>query len=78
MIHFPDLTPAELEMRKLLTRKRSDFERGYDPETPFRRWARECREAWAATPAGQRAIAECEGKRYKVRRRVHLDEPSGA
>jgi hypothetical protein len=67
VIDFPDLTPLELATRKLLTRKSSDFERGYHPETPFRRWARECREDWAARPEGQRAIAQCELKRGKVR-----------
>lgn len=76
MIHFADLTKEELEFRALITRKKSDFER---TDTPFSIWAQACREEWAQTPAGKRAIAECEGKRYKIRRRVTpLDEPSGA
>lgn len=75
MIDYPDLTPAELEMRKLLTRNPSDFER---KTTPFARWAQAIRDAWAATPEGQRAIAENEHKRGKVRRRILGDAPGGA
>lgn len=66
MIHFDDLTEKEIEMRALLTRKKSDFERR---DTPFSRWAQETRDAWALTPAGKRAIAECGAKRDKARRR---------
>lgn len=77
MIHYDDLTEAELAVRKLLDRPKWEFESKVD--TPFRRWAREAREAWARTPAGQRAIAECELKRGKVRRRVRVEEaPSAA
>lgn len=76
MIRYDDLTKEELEFRALITRKKSDFER---TNTPFSIWAQACREAWAQTPEGKRAIAECEGKRGKIRRRVvNSDEPSGA
>lgn len=69
MVPYDDLTEAELAVRKLLDRPKWSFERE-DPKDPFRKWARELREEWARTPAGKRAIAECESKRGKVRRRV--------
>jgi hypothetical protein len=75
MIHFDDLTEAELAFRALLTRKKSDFERR---NTPFSIWCQQAREAWAQRPEGKRAIAEAEAKAGKVRRRVVGGEPSGA
>lgn len=59
MIDYPDLTPAELAMRDILSHPRKLAEFG-----------KAAREAWARTPEGQRAIRECEQKRGKVRRRV--------
>lgn len=76
MIRYDDLTELEQAFRVLITRRKSDFERR---DTPFSIWAQACREAWAQTPEGRRAIAECEGKRGKIRRRVvNSVEPSGA
>lgn len=72
MIHFDDLTEREIEVRALLSRKRSDFERR---DTPFSRWCQQIRDAWEQTPAGKLAIAQCESKRGKVRRRVFSDAP---
>lgn len=69
MIDFDDLTAEELAVRKLLERPKWSWERE-PPNDPFRAWARATREAWARTPEGQRAIAECENRRGKVRRRV--------
>jgi len=66
MIHFDDLTDKEIELRELLTRKKSDFERR---DTPFARWCQELRDAWAQSPEGKRAIAEAPSKRDKARRR---------
>lgn len=74
MIHYPDLTELELEMRALLTRKRSDFERR---DTPFSLWAAQVRAAWAQTREGKRAIAECESKAGKVRRTISGAPPGG-
>lgn len=59
MIDFPDLTEAELAMRDILSRPRE-----------LAQFARAARERWARTPEGQVAIAECENRRGKVRRRV--------
>jgi hypothetical protein len=66
MIHFDDLTEKEIEVRALLTRKKSDFERR---DTPFSRWCQQLRDAWEQTPAGKLAIAQSGAKRDKARRR---------
>lgn len=63
MIEFDDLTEAELDFRALLERP-----------TAYARWARAAREAWARTPAGQEAIAQCELRRGKRRRVVRLED----
>lgn len=59
MIDFDDLTEAEQRMRDILSRPGE-----------LARFAKAARERWARTPEGKRAIAECELKRGKVRRRV--------
>ena len=75
MIHFNDLTPEEIAVRALLTRKTSDWERR---DTRFARWCQALRDEWAASPAGKRALAECEAKAGKVRRRVLGGGPGAA
>jgi hypothetical protein len=75
MIHFNDLTPEEIAVRSLLTRKTSDWERR---DTPFARWCQRLRAEWAASPAGKLALAECEAKAGKVRRRVLGGGPGAA
>jgi hypothetical protein len=67
MIHFDDLTEAEIAFRQMLDRKPSDFERR---NTPFSIWAKQARERWAATPEGKRALAQAELRRGKIRRRI--------
>ena len=75
MIHFDDLTPEEIAVRALLTRRTSDWERR---DTRFARWCQALRDEWAASPAGKRALAECEAKSGKVRRRWQGGAPGAA
>lgn len=62
MVPCDDLTEAELAMRDILSHPRKLAEFG-----------KAARARWARTPAGQRAIRECESKRGKVRRRVQAE-----
>lgn len=71
MIHFDDLTEAEVAFRAMLTNHRWEKK-----HTPFALWCQQVRDEWEATPAGQRALAGCEAKRGKIHRRVV--EPAAA
>lgn len=60
---YDDLTEAEQEMRAILSHPGK-----------LAQFGKEARARWAKTPEGQRAIAQCELKRGKVRRRVQGEE----
>ena len=77
MIDFDDLTEKELAFRGMLRahaaqRAEEWHARSGEYPTEFTRWARKVRIAWSRTAEGKRAIAECEGRRGKRRRRVDL------